>query len=155
MDRPGTPFPMPPLAPQPPTHEGLKQWGALTAAIKGTGPFPVPAAHSRKQVDLFDAYIHDLRMLEDDLCRRPEHYTTEEHELVRRLRAREPATSVEKAQLVLSFMRSSPAAQATKAVLKKVTAPEDPEVQAAIHDPDGRHATFENQEDFGPTIIIV
>ncbi len=137
-------------------HEGLRRWREATDAIRAGGlGLRAPATHRREKADLFDAYIHDLRMLEDDMLRRPDHYSAEERELVRRLRAKEAATATEKAQLVLTFMRTTATAQATKATLKKVTEPEDPEVLAALHDPDGRLATFENQEDFGPTIIIV
>lgn len=86
--------------------------------------------------------MRDLRLIEDDALRRPDHYSQEERYTIERLRRGETVPEREKTSLLLTYMRSTKAAVATKDRVTKATTPDDSE------------GSFEEQ-DYGPTIVII
>jgi hypothetical protein len=85
-------------------------------------PTPEPPPRPRKE-SLVDWYLGgDLGYLEQDLAARPAHYTTEHHELVRRLRSGEHVAPALANDLMLQAMRRTDAQKLERRVKHRLTA---------------------------------
>lgn len=140
----------------PVVHKGLAEWDETVARLKNPHD-PVLWArptHRARSPDLLETYL-DQRELEQDMLVRPDHYSREQHEALAKLKKGEAVPARERSELLLNFMRSTAAKATARAITTKATEP-DPEVEQAINDPSGKGGggTFEDQ-DFGPSIIII
>lgn len=108
-------------------HAGVVQLRSTIDAIKN--PFHEmwhpPQTKARGELDLFDVYVHDPRIIEVDAHARPRHYTPEHLETLRRLIARESVTSTAKSELLFQYMRNTAPAELQRRVEKKLSLEEE------------------------------
>jgi hypothetical protein len=107
-----------------------------------------PEPGSSKKRDTFEAYMgRDMRPLLQDVESRPEHYTTAQKEVVRRLVAGEPTRPGERAELLLQLTRRSEAQKTERTVRQRVT-------RTAI-EPEYPPPAFEQQSEFKGAIRLI
>lgn len=101
-------------------------------------PFPSDLpTRNQKPLDLFDTYIKDIRVIEEDMARRPSHYTTDDRDVLEQIR-KGTAKTKDKSELLLKYTeRTKPVPPATR---------KDPS-------PASTSSTFEDQ-DFDGIILI-
>ena len=107
-----------------------------------------PPPPRRRQEDLLERYLGgDVSRLLADAEARPTHYTSDEHDLLLRLRTGRPTRPDERSALVLSFVRDTTAQRKERDTRTRMT--------RDFIAPEQEPPPFEKQEDFTGAIGLI
>lgn len=112
-------------------------------------PFPQAPQPVQKPRDLFDTYITDPQLIDDDMHRRPAHYTQEHRDVLDEIRAG-TASAEARTALLLQYVANDQPAKTTPAPRKKKRDDGDD----GDPDSDDEHGSFEEQNHDDEIIII-